>query len=501
MGCLIRYIQLTNPEDIAERWSSMRNQSVFLTWLLSEEERESFLDELITDFVGETYNDIASMTEFGSGFIFDCILKFDVRTLMNNPGNLYNQHNLGSDARKRKAQIHPALKPLFNRTILDSKWLLRQGFSRENLCVPASIIVILHSRLGGSPVRSLNITKMEEELKSLNFRAVLSPNHIGIALDQLGKLEDLNTSSHNPQLKKLFPALSFYQGLAISTYVMRKKNNDFRLFPVSLSKHARNSNFFNIDLLISNNDINDTNKQSKFDMKNHVFAITNLAHLICKLTGKYCNVSRYQYVCNTCFRLFANNVQRNNHFDNCTHESRGALGRRKSKNRLIHRPFIFNKYLGKTVRNGLYFNRGSNYKRLRPLILGALDFETYGSKLTHDQPHPEESVFGKRPSSAVSLHVPASYAYCFHSLYENIELPSCLKDVRIKFYNDCSSEATVKDFYLSLLLNLRKDLVLLAEFLRETLDQKLPAPSPQQRSPQEKAYLRQKKFCNICGIR
>ena len=55
LGCLIRYIQLTNPEDIAERWSSMRNQSVFLTWLLSEEERESFLDELIFQMYISTF--------------------------------------------------------------------------------------------------------------------------------------------------------------------------------------------------------------------------------------------------------------------------------------------------------------------------------------------------------------------------------------------------------------------------------------------------------------
>ena len=478
----------------------MRNQSVFLTWLLSDDEREEFLEILISDFIGETYNDIASMTEFGSGFIFDRILKFDVRTLLNDPGNnLYNQHNLGSNSRK-KVQVHPVLKPLFTRTILDSKWLLRQGFSRENLCVPASIMLVLHSRLG-SPMRSLNITKMEEELKLLNFRAVLTPDHVGITLDQLGKLEDLNTSNKNPRLQKLFSALSFYQGLAISTYVIRKKNNDFRLFPVSLSKHARNSNFFCIDLLISNNDIMETSKQSKFDMKNHVFAITNLAHLVCKLTGKYCNVARYQYVCNTCFRLFGSNVQRNEHYASCTHEARGVLGRRKSKNRLIHTPFIYNNYLGKTVRHGLYFHRGSNYKRLRPLVLGALDFETYGSKLAHDQPHPEESVFGKRPSTAISVHVPSSYAYSFISLYDSIELPPCLKDVRIKFYNDCSSEATVKDFYLSLLLSLRKDMVLLAEFLRDTLDKKLPTPSQQQRSPQEKAYFRQKMFCDICGIR
>ena len=94
------------------------------------------------------------------------------------------------------------------------------------------------------------------------------------------------------------------------------------------------------------------------------------------------------------------------HFANCTQTSRGVLGRKKSKNN--------NNYLGRVVKNGLHFNRGANYKRLKPLVLGALDFETYGSKLTQE-PHFEESAFGKRPSNAVSLHVPASFAYCFHS--------------------------------------------------------------------------------------
>ena len=494
---MIQYVQLTDPDDIAERWSSMRNQSFLLTWLLSPQEKEEFLDTLISDFVGSTYQDISEMTEHGSGFIFDYIIKFDVRTLTRDPGNLY-YHHLGSDSR-RKFQVHPVIKPLFNKTILDSKWFLRNGHDRDNLCIPGSILLVLHSRLG-FPIRTLNIQKMEKELGSLNYKPLLRPDCVGIALDQLDTLEKLNTTNRNPQLKRLFPALSFFQGLAISTYVLKRKDNQFRLFPVSISKNARNQNFFNVDLLIGNQDITPSNKESKFGMRNHVFAITNLAHLVCKLTGKSSNVARYEHVCHTCFTLLENSAKKEEHFGNCTHTSRGVLGRRKSKNRLLHTPFVFNNYLGKAVRNGLYFKRGSNYKRLKPLVLGALDFETYGSKLT-PEPHSEESVFGKRPSSAVSLHVPASYAYCFHSLYDNIKLPSYLSNVRIRFFDDCSSEATVKDFYLSLLLNLRKDMVYLSQFLRETLDKKLPTPTSKQRSPQERAYIRSRMYCDICGVR
>ena len=497
MGCLISYIQLNDPEDVAERWSSIRNQSFLLTWLLSPLEKEEFLDTLISDFVGSTYEDIESMTEHGSGFIFDRIIKFDVRTLTREPGNLYH-HHLGSDSRK-KFEVHPVLKPLFNKTILDSKWFLRQGHDRENLCVPGSILLILHSRLG-SPIRTLNIQRIEEELKSLNYKPLLKPDRVGIALDQLNTMEALNTTKRNPQLQRLFPALSFFKGLAISTYVLKRKDCQFRLFPVSISKNARNQNFFNVDLLIGNQDITPSNKESKFGIKNHVFAITNLVHLVCKLIGKSSNVARYEHVCHTCFALLDSSAKKNEHFANCTHTSRGVLGRKRSKNQLLHRPFVFNNYLGRAVKNGLHFNRGANYKRLKPLLLGALDFETYGSKLSQE-PHFEESVFGKRPSNAVSLHVPASYAYCFHSLYDDIKLPEYLKDVRIKFFNNCSSEATVKDFYLSLLLSLRKDMVYLAQFLRETLDKKLPTPTPKQRSPQDMAYIQQKRFCDICGIR
>ena len=464
---------------------------------MSPQEKEEFLDTLISDFVGSTYEDIESMCEYGSGFVFDKILKFDVRTLLRNPGNLYH-HHLGSDSRK-KFQVHPVLKPLFNKTILDSKWFLRQGHDRENLCVPGSILLVLHSRLG-SPIRTLNIQKMEKELKSLNYKSALKPDRVGIALDELNTLEELNTTKRNPHLKRLFPSLAYFKGLAISTYVLKKKDCQFGLFPVSISKNARNQNFFNVDLLIGNDDITNSNKKNKFGLRHHVFAITNLVHLVCKLTGKSCNVARYEHVCHTCFALLENSAKKNVHFANCTQTSRGILGRKKSKNRLVHKPFVFNNYLGRVVKNGLHFNRGGNYKRLKPLLLGALDFETYGSKLTKE-PHFEESAFGKRPSNAVSLHVPASFAYCFHSLYDNIKLPPYLSDVRIKFFDNCSSEATVKDFYLSLLLSLRKDTVYLAQFLGEVLDKKLPTPPPKQRSAQDTAYFQKKMFCDICGIR
>ena len=366
-----------------------------------------------------------------------------------------------------------------------------------NFCIPACVLLALHSRLG-SPIRTLNIHKLEVELQSLNFRSLLKLGTIGLSLNQISELEALNSDPIPPALIKLFPALAFFKGIAINQFIMRRKGNDFRLFPTSLSKHSRSTDRFQIDILVDNIDIRPENKT--LSPVKHCLTFTNLARFVSKLSGKFCNASKYEVVCRSCFKLFHTihgNQGRLKHDLSCSHQTRGVLGRRKSKNRLLHRPYIVNSYTQKIEKNGLWFKRGFNFKRLKPAFLCFLDFEQYHQKLTGDN---IDNAFAKQPPSAVAIQTPMSYSYCFSSLYSHISLPSSLSNVRIKFL-DQSNGTTLKDFYIGLLLSIRKDMLLLANFLQEVLAKNRPPPRHQQRSLEQRIYMLTISHCQICGLR
>ena len=140
------------------------------TWLLSESEKQEFLNEILSQFLDETYADISEMTDQASGLIFERIIQFDVRSVQAEPNNLYFQ-NFGHTT-KRIVPVHPGIKELFRHTVIDPRWYLRAGHSRENYCVPASIVVILHSRLHNTAVSSLNMTQFEEALETINFKSL-----------------------------------------------------------------------------------------------------------------------------------------------------------------------------------------------------------------------------------------------------------------------------------------------------------------------------------------
>ena len=433
-----------------------------------------------------------------SGWSYVRIIHFDCRYLASQAYNLYR---FGADAR-RNIGFHPMIKSLFHRIVLDPLYYLRQGFPRANLCVPACMILAFHCRLGHSVNRTLNIHKMETELEALSYRSLLTPGTVGISLSQLSQLETLNSNPIHSSLLRLFPALAFYKGVAINQFRVRRSGTDFRIFPVSLSKHSRASDWFQIDLLIDSTDIRPESCEKSFDHSptKHCLVITNLARLVAKMTGKCANFSKYEVICRTCFRLFRNTVGdhgRLKHDVTCTNQARGVLGRRKSRNILIHRPYVYNSFTNKKERNGLWFKKGFNYRRLRPLALGWMDFESYHVALTERSVN--TNAFVKQPPSALAIQTPMSYAIAYTSLYPHIAIPPELSDVRIKFLDE--SNATLKDFYISLLLTIRKDLFLLSNFLRDVLSRDRPPPNMRERTFQQRLHIMSVSHCQICGSR
>ena len=188
------------------------------------------------------------------------------------------------------------------------------------------------------------------------------------------------------------------------------------MFSSSISRYARSSNHFQCHLLISSNDIRPEGYNEP--IKNHVMAIKSLARFVCKLRGKATNSGRYSYCCNTCFELFSSAGQLASHWkNNCSHEMRGMLGFRKSKNVLLHQPFKLNRFTFQVRQNGLQFRPGDNFKRLKAGFAVFLDFECYNTPIPQ-----EKSVFMNPPTSSLTVHTPCSYAYVFRSFYDNIQL-------------------------------------------------------------------------------
>ena len=257
---------------------------------------------------------------------------------------------------------------------MDPTFLLRQGFQRTNLCLPACVIMALHSKLGGSLNRNLTISRMEEQLEALNFRSLLTVGRVGIPLNQLSKFEDINSCPIRPSLLRLFPSLGFFKGISVNQFILRRSDKDFSLFPVSLSKFSRDLDRFQVDLLIESPDLREKSPFANDNPSNkHLLVITNLVSLLAKMKGKTANVSKYTAVCRSCLRLFrwVGGPQGSiRHNASCDHEPRGVKGRRKTTNQLIHRPYIKDAYTGQFKRNGLWFKRGFGFKRLKVLVLG-----------------------------------------------------------------------------------------------------------------------------------
>ena len=63
VAALCQFSQITNPDDIAERWSSYKNTSWLLSWALNEEDKKRLAQELLYDFLVELQTDILSMLD------------------------------------------------------------------------------------------------------------------------------------------------------------------------------------------------------------------------------------------------------------------------------------------------------------------------------------------------------------------------------------------------------------------------------------------------------
>ena len=431
-------------------------------------------------------------------FFFRKFLQWDVRHVI---ATADNELRYTYGGRPRSLNYHPLLKPLLFRSIIDPAPYLRQGYARENLCVLCAVIISLCSRLGKN-LQKFTISKMESVIEILETTGLFRLEEAGLGLTQFSKFEILNRPIPDA-LVRLFPQLSYYQGFSLNLFRVRRMQNCFRIFPISLSQHNRKSDFFQIDMIQVSDDLlqvpvsqSDTNHH----LKGHVLAVPFLSKLITKFhRSKKANWSKFIFLCRSCMSTFKSVASKDQHYLICPGDIRkGSVAFRKgSQNQFIHQPFILNHFTQKPQRNGLHWLRKNNHRMLRPLLLCWADLESYSSTVP---PHAFTSGINKVPSTAVRQQKSMSWSYCFTGLYRQFPLPASLNTPRVKFCRQ-DGVSNEQSLYIAFLLSLRGDLVKHLEFLQSVLQHDQGPTPPKQRNPTLLKHFRNILYCCLCGAK
>ena len=435
------------------------------------------------------------MVSDGSGWTFQKIVFYDVRISRTLPANFVR---FGARGTPTCITFHPLLQSTFRHNVIDPTKYLQSGYSRENCCVPCCVILSLHFKFG-PPLRhqARGMIEMMRKIELLPFSSLLEPTQTGLSLTQLSRLEDL-LKPIPAQLIREWPGLKFFDGFAINCYTILRKEADFRIFPTSLSRFSRESSFLQVDILIENADIKspETRNDQKDPQILHTLAVKNLSYLIKNFSSNSYVNRNFYHLCRTCLRVFQSAHLLRNHYETCLEMKRGVLGRRRVLNQLIHKPFRKNRFTGKMERNGLRFVRKNVGRMLKPLAFHVADFESFHEKI--DESRVNDSTFENAPKSGLTVQTPMAFAWCHKSNYSQHPLPSSLALPRSVFLDD-RQEDPEKEFYLSIFLNMRKDLVLYSNWIESILDLDQGPPAQRFRRLEEIIYFRTRKYCQLCG--
>ena len=349
-------------------------------------------------------------------------------------------------------------------------------------------------RLGPVPLRNVTKTQFGKEISCLDYQSLLNWTDRGIQQKDFTKLE--NQNSPIPQrLIEHFPGLQYFNGFSINLFRVRREGTTFRLFPVSVSRHSRDSSRFQVDMIQFTSDLVPDN--TTVSNPQHVLATPFLTSLLSAFSSKAQNRSKFQFLCRSCLKLFQNRTTLTQHFDVCATQSRkSAVARRPSLNQFIHTPFRWNPFNNKRETHGLRWSAGMNFKLLRPLTVGFLDLEAYNKPIKTDDEHMPGTLFDKPPTNTTTEQSLLSYCYLWKCLYDNIKLPETLSAPRIKICKQ-TPDSSEKDLIVSLFTQLRNDILLHDNLLRKILTK---TKDPPKRVPfQELLAFRAATSCSICG--
>ena len=418
--------------------------------------------------------------------VFRRVVCMDVRKVLRRP---LSDIRVGA-VKVKKAPFLKELRPLFFRNIVDPAYHLEAGFFRENLCLPSSIAIQIYHK-NGRNLKELTLTQMKKELEHLEWRPFVDISRSGISFKSFTAYEK-KLSPIPETIRKRFPLMTAFKGIGINVFQLRKSGAIFKLFPISLSKTGRD--FFQVDLLLDSEIRTEPNTDST--SANHLLLIKNLGVLINRFSDKRGNIDKYNNICRACLYCTTSTKEMDGHKLICNSVARNFLGRRKSLNVLLHRPFITNKYTGRLEPNGITFRPGDAYMTIKNLSFITLDYECF-NRQPKDVIH--GSSFESVPSETIYAQSPLSWAYCHKALYADHPLPKDLETPRYRHIDETDIANGEKNFYLSLFLSLRKDLVTHAAYVKNVFDRDTPAPPLERRSTDDLIKMMSQSNCLMCG--
>ena len=382
---------------------------------------------------------------------------------------------------------------MFKRCVYDPSYYLHNTYSKDNYCIPASVVLSLHIRTQSKTQRWLQSKQgsldTENVLKSLNTNGCYSMSRKGMKLSSIGSFEKQNSPISSTLINR-FPSLVTVKGISVNIFRIREENNNYYLTPLAISKHSRSTDYLQCDLISITEDILAPGQKIP---DNHCLFVPFLATLMSRFTHA-ANRGHYNKICRSCLAIFQTDERLKSHYETCSIDARHSVARRRTKNILIHRPYQLNRWSGRMEVNAMTWKRAWNYTLLRPLCILFSDLEAYNVNL----PDNSSNLFQKIPNNSISAQQIMSYQYVFKSMYPSIALPPELALPRVKF---CPHKpgATERDLFISYFLSLRDDLQKHANFLQSILRKDVPPPPQSQRSVHELAQMLASTNCEICG--
>ena len=469
-----------------------------------------FRSKYVPDCIRESVSPSITLFLIFSGFVFFfLVIQMDIRHVRRNH---LNEVHLGV-GRSPLVAFNDSFKRLFSRLVFDPAHFLPKGFARDNLCVLGNLVMCLTLRMGGK-LTDLTRERTMNIIQSFQYAHLLTPGEQGISLKKIIQLEK-ELCPMPRRIIDIWPAAAVFPGgIAINIFSLRKDNQtgSMKLFPIAVSRHSRSlRSHLQIDMLTDSELFRPTN-YNMATPNNHVLLIKNLPLLLHRFTSKHThrNAYRDQYCCRSCGLTTSSFQKVTDHFLICDHKPKLIQGRRKTENKLLHVTHKINPFTNKLERQGLSWNRGHSFMQIRPSLFFYIDFECANIKLDQlddtGTSHREGlSSNTSAPPNNSEVYLPIlSYSYVVTSLYENHPLPASLTAPRFQRINipeNPDPEAAERDFYLSLFLSLRKDLLLAHLHMENVLKNTPPPPPPDKRPAEFQAYYNSIVNCEFCGRR
>ena len=453
---------------------------------------QDLVDRILAAFASCVFMDTEDIVlKRESGWSYSYITSGNVTHLRQPPRNIIGSFEANI---KKGRRINPDLRSSFRYNIIDPSRISPKGFERQ--CVLISIASKLEFTL--HPHRTPSLKSIQETANFINMNITNPSLNGGINVENFEEIERLN-HNFSDFLKNKYNFLKNHEGIAINLFRISKNNQTgyYHLYPSKLSRHWNNPCFLAIDLL-EDAEYFWLDPSPSERKKNHVLLIKNYFHLINSFQVKNkLNTRRFFGHCKSCglsFNILQMN-QYNDHISQCqSHSTTHSVARRRARNKIVHKPFMYCKYKNKYVQRTMRFPVAKYHTTMAPLLVGALDWEATNIKVSQDENTMRAQGI---PSTTKYIQKPLSFSYGFFTPYKKT-LPPELSKICVKFLNDKTHR--VHDLYISLLQELQKSVLACHSFYIDTLKNDFGPPSLTNMTPKEKLAYLQTNHCSFCGL-